>query len=115
MLLEELCTPERSIEDYVCRIKTIPEKIVVMKPYKIEQALESKVEVEVARMLKKEHYPFNFVLINKVKPVIKPNGTLRLTANFVQQNNLVLLDKYSLPDILEMLYKLKEKLYKTKN
>jgi hypothetical protein len=37
------------------------------------------------------------------------------TANFVPPNNLVLLDKYSLPDILEMLYKLKGKLYRTKN
>jgi hypothetical protein len=115
MLIEELCTPKRSIEDYVCRINTIPGKIVVMKPYKIEQALESKVDAEVARLLKKGYITHSTSSwLNKVKPVVKPNGTLRLTANFVPLNNLVLLDKYSLPDILEMLYKLKGKLYRTK-
>ncbi|KAF9744812.1 Retrovirus-related Pol polyprotein from transposon opus, partial [Nosema granulosis] len=52
--------------------------------------------------------------LNKVRPVIKPNGSLRLTANFIALNNLVILDKYSLPDMMEMLYKLNDKVYKTK-
>ncbi|KAF9752819.1 Retrovirus-related Pol polyprotein from transposon opus [Nosema granulosis] len=58
--------------------------------------------------------PSNSSWLNKVKPVIKPNGDLRLTANFILLNNLVILDKYSLPDMMEMIYKLKDKKFKTK-
>jgi hypothetical protein len=114
-LIDKLCERGRSVQGYTCRIETTPGKIVVDKPFKIEQAIEGKVEEEVERLLK-----FGYIAhststwLNRVKPVEKPNGKIRLTANFISLNNLVLLDKYSLPDMMEMIYKLKNKTFKTK-
>ncbi|KAF9761339.1 Retrovirus-related Pol polyprotein from transposon opus [Nosema granulosis] len=85
------------------------------KPSRIAQAIEGKVEEEVNRLLKYEYIvPSTSTWLNKARLVIKSNGSISLTANFMELNSHVLLDKYSLPDMMEMLYKLNDKIYKTK-
>ncbi|MGL4849714.1 MAG: RNase H-like domain-containing protein [Clostridium sp.] len=115
-LIEKLCQKKnRKVKNYECKIDTIPGEIVVSKPTKIPQAMEDKVEEEVRRLLKLGYIvPSESTWLNKVSPVMKPNGTVRLTANLMCLNNLVILDKYSLPDMMEMIYKLNDKVYKTK-
>jgi hypothetical protein len=40
-----------------------------------------------------------------MKPAVKPNGNLRMTLNLIKLNQLVPLDRYSLPNMEEMIYK----------
>ncbi|KAF9762721.1 Retrovirus-related Pol polyprotein from transposon [Nosema granulosis] len=115
-LVKILCKKgERRVKNYECRITTRPDEIVVTKPIKIPKAIEEKVEFKVQRLLNLGYItPSNSTWLNRVRPVVKDNEKIRLTANLMALNNLVILDKYSLPDMMETLYKLNEKRYKTK-
>ncbi|KAF9763064.1 Retrovirus-related Pol polyprotein from transposon 17.6 [Nosema granulosis] len=106
---------ERRVKNYECRITTRPDEIVVTTLAKNPQAIEEKVELEVQRLLNLGYItPSNYKWLNRARPVVKNNGKIRLTANLMALNNLVILDKYSLADMMEMLYKLNGKRYKTK-
>jgi hypothetical protein len=57
--------------------------------------------------------PSKSTWLNKVSPVTKHNGSIRLTANFIALNNHVVLNKYLFPDMMEMIYKLNNMKYMT--
>ena len=116
MLIEELAKEkEGNIPGCECKIETLEGKIVVDKPYKLPQAYENRVEAEVGRLVKKQYIrPSKSAWLNNVRPVVKPDGSIRLTTNLIRLNKLVVLDKYSLPNIDEIIYKLKNQKYYSK-
>lgn len=46
--------------------------------------------------------------LNNIRPVVKPDESIRVTTNLVAFNKLVKLDRYSLPNIYKMLYNLRD-------
>lgn len=73
------------------------------------QAYEEKIEEEVKRLLKVEYIrPSQYAWFNNVRPVMKTDGSIRLTTNLIRLNKLAKLDRYSLPNIDEIIYKLKD-------
>lgn len=56
----------------------------------------------------------NSAWCHKIRPVEKEDGTVRITTNFIRLNQKVLLDKYSLPNLEEMLYALRDQAYFSK-
>lgn len=107
-LLEKLCNRQVTEEiDYKCHIPTRPGDVATGGTYFISYAEEKQINEEISRLLKLGYIrPSTSMWLNKLKPVIKPNGTLRITLNLIKLNQLVSIDRYSLPNMEEMIYKL---------
>lgn len=108
-LLERLCSVNnKKIEDIHCTIPTLSNEKVSGGSYQIPYAEEEKINEEINRLLDLGYIrPSKSLWLNKMKPVPKDNGRYRITLNFIKLNKLVVLDQYLLPNMEEMLYKLK--------
>lgn len=101
--------------DEKCEIRTKKGYRVVDVPYKIPQAMEIKVEEEIERLLKKGYIKESkSSWLNNVRPVLKKDGSVRLTTNLMKLNDIVELDSYSLPRMEEILSNLRNKKVFTK-
>ena len=88
------------IKDSICNIDTNSDKIVHIKGKEVNQALKEKVKDELDKLeklniIEKSHSKW----INPLRPVVKPNGKVRITIDCRMLNNLVNLSSYSLPKI----------------
>ncbi|KAF9760950.1 Transposon Ty3-G Gag-Pol polyprotein [Nosema granulosis] len=85
-------------EGLTCEINTKPGFRVVDVPYRIPQSLETKIYEEIARLLSKGYIrESRSSWLNNVRPVVKKDGSVRLTTNLIKLNDFVDLDSYSLP------------------
>lgn len=91
-----------------CEINTPRNSKIIEKTYFLPKMLEVGVEKAIGELLKK-----NFIRnsdstwLNNIRPVVKPDGSIRVTTNLIALNNLVELDRYSLPHIDRILYNLR--------
>lgn len=105
-LLEKFFAGERDgiRMDYACPIDIPEESRVISTATPIPQALEGRVRAEVNRLLNLGYIRVsNSSWCNRVKPIVKENGDIRLTTNLIMLNKHVPLDRYSLPKLDEML------------
>ncbi|KAI4293402.1 hypothetical protein PAPHI01_2676, partial [Pancytospora philotis] len=94
--------------DYECPIPTKESEIVVDGTTKIPQAIERKFDQAVEELLEKDYIkPSNSSWCNRIRPVEKPDGTIRLTTNLIRLNQKVEPDRYSLPRIDKIIYALR--------
>jgi RNase H-like domain found in reverse transcriptase/Reverse transcriptase (RNA-dependent DNA polymerase) len=92
---------------YVCEIKTPAESKVIEKIYPLPRKLEEGIDEAIQELLTKGYVrKSESTWLNNIRPVIKPNGKIRITTNLIALNKLVELDKYSLPNIEQILYNL---------
>lgn len=95
--------------NYECFINTEEGSCVTEGPTLIPQALQSKMVDTVETLLQQERISESTSnWSNKVRPVMQEDGSIRLTTNLIKLNQLVPLDKYSLPRIDTMLTSLRD-------
>ncbi|WUR04790.1 integrase catalytic domain-containing protein [Vairimorpha necatrix] len=99
----------------VCQIKTKPGEKVVERVYGLPQKLEVAIDAEIEKLLMKKYIQKSrSTWLNNLRPVMKPDGSVRVTTNLIALNKLVDLDKYSLPSIERILHNLKDQKYFSK-
>ncbi|WUR04560.1 endonuclease [Vairimorpha necatrix] len=106
---------KRVSSNRICEINTIKGEKIVEKVYTLPKKLEEGVEKSIKELLRKNYIrKSKSTWLNNLRPVIKPDGSIRVTTNLVSLNKLVELDNYSLPHIDKLLYGLRGKKYFSK-
>lgn len=89
-----MCKPLKA--KYECEIKTLKDQRVVEKVYNTLKQLENQIEIAIEKLLKKGYIKKSeSTWVNNLRPVLKPDGSIRVTTNLIALNKLVELDKYS--------------------
>ncbi|KAF9745490.1 Retrovirus-related Pol polyprotein from transposon opus, partial [Nosema granulosis] len=100
---------------YECEIKTPEGLRVIERVYSLPKQLEKGIDEALEELLSKNYVrKSESTWLSNIRPVIKPNGKIRITTNLVALNKLVDLDRYSLPSIEQMLYDLRGMKYFSK-
>jgi hypothetical protein len=69
----------------------------------------------IGKLLSKGHIqPSRSDWCHRIRPVVEHDGSIRLKKNFIRLNQIVPLDKYSLPKISEILAKLRDQAFFSK-
>lgn len=83
--------------------------------YNMPKQWEGKIEEAIRKLLSEGYIrKSESTWVNNIRPVLKLDGSIRITTNLVALNKIVELDGYSLPNIDEMLCNLKNMEYFTK-
>jgi hypothetical protein len=92
---------------YECAIVTKPGQKVTEPAWAIPQKLREGTNKTIAELEAKGYIrDSNSTWSSNIRPVEKPDGSIRIATNLVALNKLVELDKYSLPNIEEILFSL---------
>lgn len=92
-------------KQFQCEINTTPGKSVVEKVYNLPKMMEEGVEIAINELIDKGYIRRSkSTWLNNIRPVVKPDGSIRVTTNLVNLNKLVELDRCSLPNIDHILY-----------
>ncbi|KAF9760856.1 Retrovirus-related Pol polyprotein from transposon [Nosema granulosis] len=107
-VLKDLCEDkEDGLKDFECEIKTEIGRKVVDVRYKLAQAYEENVHKEIKRLLDKKYIrESKYTWLNNVRPVIKDDGSVRLTTNLIKLNTIVEQGSYTLPSMDEKIFRL---------
>ena len=98
--------PSEGYKHFKCPINTIPGKKVNIKYRSIPNALEEKTREAITELLNKGYIEVSASgWTNPIKPVLKPNGKVRITSNMQFLNNLVEDNKYCIPHIQNIIEK----------
>jgi hypothetical protein len=112
----KLFDEERSegYEGRMCEFKTPPGKKVQIKSRKINQSMMEGATKTINRMLELGYIePSTSSWCNPLKPVLKPDGSVRITSNLQFLNNLVESNKYTIQYIHTIIEKTQGKRYFT--
>lgn len=99
----------------VCEINTKDNEKVVQGQKYFPQAFNQRIQEEVNRLLEKGYIrKSESTWLNPIRPVEKPNGSIRLCINLMKLNKIVEKDNYSLPRIESIITSLNGKQYFSK-
>lgn len=93
-------SPSKGFQGIMCNIETKGEKRVNIRQRRIPQAMQKGTKEIIDKMLKDGVIEVSTSSwCNPIRPVMKPNGEIRLTVNMQFLNNLVEDNEYTLPHI----------------
>ncbi|KAI4293468.1 hypothetical protein PAPHI01_2742, partial [Pancytospora philotis] len=97
-----------------CQIPTKPGALVCIRPYKIAHAVKAETQKTIDTLVERGFIvPSKSSWSNPMRPVKKPDGTIRITINFQALNKLVDENKYGLPVIQKVIEKTQGKRFFT--